>query len=322
TETGEDLWKKKTENWASSGMRVPPIPDEKNIYFGYDDGVLYALDKKTGEEKWQYDVGGTIYARPLLLEGNLYFGTSAGKIYSVDTQTGEKIWETMIHPDIFFLNFLHEEGKIALLWCDSPPDERQERTAVSFSVLDVETGEMKWTTTWETQEVMSWPIAAFNTLFITIGKELRALDFDTGQTKWNFMSKNAFYPKLSIKENFLLASEGKYFYAKADTSSSVYVINCETGERNWEYEAAGGIEKGTTSSGYLITVSSQHVTAAGIEKSTVSFVDESTGEEQGSIVIKEGEIVDQPVVSDGNLFYITTKDQKGNSYIYKLKWKD
>ena len=52
------------------------------------------------------------------------------------------------------------------------------------------------------------------------------------------------------------------------------------------------------------------------------FIDVQTGEEQGRVMIKEGEAVVSQIVSEGDTFYITTRGQSGDSYIYKLLFEE
>lgn len=44
---------------------------------------LYALDGKTGAEKWSYRTGGGIYSTPAIgRDGTVYVGSNDGKVYA------------------------------------------------------------------------------------------------------------------------------------------------------------------------------------------------------------------------------------------------
>ena len=65
------------------------------VYFGADDGMLYALDAGTGEPK--LGTGGVffpaeapIWSTPMVENGVVYFGTMDGILYGVG-ETGGKI---------------------------------------------------------------------------------------------------------------------------------------------------------------------------------------------------------------------------------------
>ena len=322
TATGEVHWKKETESWCSSGMRVPPIEDDKNIFFGYDDGNLYSVDKKTGEENWRFNVNGTLYATPLLERDMLYFATSDGKVYAVDKDSGIKKWDTTISPDIFFLNLLYEGENIALLWCEYKPGEGKERGATHITAFDTKTGQRQWDIRWDTNETISWPITGFMKLFVTVGAELRALDFRTGESVWSYKSGTVLYPALEINGDTLFASDTESSGEGASAPHNIYAFHCETGKKLWEYKTSAGIGHPFIITDNLLCSSSRVKDNVDVERSYVFFVDVRTGEEKGRVMIKEGEAVVSQIVSEGNTFYVTTKGQNGDSYIYKLLFEE
>jgi len=51
------------------------------VYFGTDNGKVYAVDKN-GSKKWEYSTGGAVMtALAIGPDGTLYAGSSDGKIY-------------------------------------------------------------------------------------------------------------------------------------------------------------------------------------------------------------------------------------------------
>ncbi len=74
-----------------------PVLDETTLYVGSDRGILWALDQKTGEVRWHYEVGlipyrKGIFSTPALHEDSLYFGAYDGNVYCLDTATGNERW--------------------------------------------------------------------------------------------------------------------------------------------------------------------------------------------------------------------------------------
>ena len=49
--------------------------------FGSGDGRLYVLDLATGEERWRYDVGSSIYSSPAVVDGHVLFGAGDHVMY-------------------------------------------------------------------------------------------------------------------------------------------------------------------------------------------------------------------------------------------------
>ena len=47
---------------------------DATAFVGSNDFKLYAIDLKTGNEKWEYATGGGIFGGPKLYDGTVYFG--------------------------------------------------------------------------------------------------------------------------------------------------------------------------------------------------------------------------------------------------------
>lgn len=103
-ETGSLLWRKNYGNRFKSshpywGHATSPFADSDRVYvhFGTDDeGALFALNAKTGEEIWRQGNDGASYSSPLLVEIN---GVSQivewnhNAVVGVESATGRKLWE-------------------------------------------------------------------------------------------------------------------------------------------------------------------------------------------------------------------------------------
>jgi outer membrane protein assembly factor BamB len=88
---GEQLWRFETGGTVSS---VPWYnPRNKIVYFGCDDGKLYAIDALTGKVRWTYKTKGTIVHPPAYHDGVLLFTSSENRIYGLDADTGRWRWQ-------------------------------------------------------------------------------------------------------------------------------------------------------------------------------------------------------------------------------------
>ena len=83
-----EYWKFKTgaEVWSS------PAISGGVVYFGSNDGYLYALDSQSGQEKWKVKTGGWVRSSPAISEGVVFFGSYDGYLYALDSQSGQEKW--------------------------------------------------------------------------------------------------------------------------------------------------------------------------------------------------------------------------------------
>ena len=108
-ETGRTLWKYEARldqtistvccGWLNRGVAL----GEGRVYLGRLDGVLVALDQRTGKEVWRTRVGDwrkgyTITAAPLYYDGLVVTGVSGGefsirgRVQAYDATTGKLVW--------------------------------------------------------------------------------------------------------------------------------------------------------------------------------------------------------------------------------------
>jgi outer membrane protein assembly factor BamB len=52
------------------------------IYFGGEDGYVYALDRTSGTKLWDVTLGGATQSSPAIADGMLYIGCDDGKLYA------------------------------------------------------------------------------------------------------------------------------------------------------------------------------------------------------------------------------------------------
>jgi outer membrane protein assembly factor BamB len=64
------------------------------IYFGSEDGTVYALDARTGAVRWTFRASGAVKAALALSGGNLFFGSYGGRVYSIRASDGRQVWST------------------------------------------------------------------------------------------------------------------------------------------------------------------------------------------------------------------------------------
>ncbi len=89
---------------ARGRIRVTPVTDDNNLYFGAGDDKFYCLNKLTGQKVWDYTFGEKCensdgkaiagsHSSPTLDGTKLYLGTICGKVMCLDAKRGGRIWQ-------------------------------------------------------------------------------------------------------------------------------------------------------------------------------------------------------------------------------------
>jgi outer membrane protein assembly factor BamB len=88
--TGKTIWKRDLPGRAESS----PVVIDRTVYFGCEDGGLYALSTISGNVRWVAQLGGPIKAAPAYYGGRLYVGDYGGYMNAVDAKSGKVIWQS------------------------------------------------------------------------------------------------------------------------------------------------------------------------------------------------------------------------------------
>lgn len=142
------------EKWkysaSKNGIYGAPAVANGLVFFGDLDGIFFALDAKSGEEKWKFKTTNIIHSSPTVSGGTVYIGGMDGYFYALDAQTGAENWSFRTAP------------------APLPPGENP-------SPLDIDHG------------VWSPPVMADGIIYFgTFGEQLYALNAATGEELWEF----------------------------------------------------------------------------------------------------------------------------------------
>jgi outer membrane protein assembly factor BamB len=88
--TGKTIWKRSLPSRAESS----PIVIGRSVYFGCEDGNLYALSTVNGNVRWATGLGGAVKSAPAYYGGKLFVGDYGGYMNAVDAESGELVWQS------------------------------------------------------------------------------------------------------------------------------------------------------------------------------------------------------------------------------------
>lgn len=88
--TGKTIWKRDLPGRAESS----PLVIDRTVYFGVENGELFAMSTGRGQVRWSTPLGGAIKAAPAYYGGKLFVGDYGGHMNAVDAKTGELVWQS------------------------------------------------------------------------------------------------------------------------------------------------------------------------------------------------------------------------------------
>jgi len=220
-------WKFQSENPGYFHIlpKSAPVIDDERVYFGADNGVMWALNQSDGSVAWSYKTlfgAGMkrIFSSPALARGHVYFGAYDGNFYALDAKTGAKRW-------------IYREAD----WIGSSPCVAEDlglvfvglefglwRKQGGIAALDLQTGEKRW---WQHEESLthSSPTYSKRANIVVVGSSngaIFAYDAKTGKRWWTYNTSGA------VRAGFALDEErGVVCFGSED--KNIYVLDIRTG---------------------------------------------------------------------------------------------
>lgn len=204
---------------AKSGgsINCTPTIQEGTLYFGACDHYFYAVDAKTGKEKWRFKANGMFLANfPVICNDVIFVCCSDGHLYALSL-TGKEIWRFRTDGPMF----------------GSKPSIANDRIYFGsydgyVRCIDAGTGKDIWK--FRTGgEISSSP--AFHEGKIFIGSydgNFYCLESRTGKEIWRFKTGAEI-----MNEQYSMVYKGRVYFSSFD--NYLYAVNINTGEEAWRF---------------------------------------------------------------------------------------
>ncbi len=219
------------------------------VYEGGTDGVLYALDRKTGALEWKFAAGDRIVSSPAVTAGIVYFLSYDGNLYAVDAKRGALRWKFATGGERrFAAKHLHGSKPVAETMPDpwdcylSSPAVWKGTVYFGSSdtyvyAVDAKSGALRWK--FKTGGVVhASPALSGGTLYIgSWDTYFYALDAATGAEKWRFKTGDDenIHNQTGIQASAAVADGTVYFGSR---DSHVYALDAATGAERWAFATA------------------------------------------------------------------------------------
>jgi eukaryotic-like serine/threonine-protein kinase len=117
--------------WA---IQSSPAVADGTVYFGCHDSNVYAVDAKTGKQKWFYSTKGSwVNNSAAVYDGKVVFGTSIpGLLHAVDAKTGAEVFSLDTKFPVFAWNAI-ADGMLYFSTVDA-----------TFAAVDLKTKKPAW----------------------------------------------------------------------------------------------------------------------------------------------------------------------------------
>ena len=239
--SGASLWSFAT----ADAVRSTPTISDGVVYVGSNDHHLYALDAASGELHWKIDTGDLVQYKPAVSDGIVLLSVrsrGAHQLHAHDAKSGEQIWaaETPIAFD----------SQTAPMVAGSQVYVTS--VAGDLTALSTGTGEVVWTFRPDSDSYAS-PVAAEGRIFVAAGREIYALDEESGRMIW----KQDFYWKPVDNDRGVPALvEGDAVYVS--TGETVFSLDAATGETLWSFHLAGAVNSPAVFAQGFLFLASNH----------------------------------------------------------------
>jgi len=283
-----------------------PVYHDGVLYFGGDDGNVYAVSAADGRQIWKRRTGGPVPSTPAIADDTLYVGSYDGRFYALDSRTGATRWKFATDGERRFeakgLHGMQPKNQTIPdafdVYLSSPVVAAG---AVYFGsgdgnvyALDAASGALRWK--FRTGDVVhASPAYADGVVFFgSWDSYFYAVDAASGREKWRFHGGEdpLIHNQVGFQSSPAVANGVVYTGCR---DSNLYALDAVTGKEKWRYNASGS---------WVITspaVSHGMVVAGTSDSSLYLVLDAETGK---PVVQKQGNayIFASPSVADGVVY--------------------
>lgn len=177
--TGRVCWRHQT----TASVRHAAACWQEGVYAVTITGDVICLQAATGELRWSYSLGEPscrwVLSAPLACHGRIYAGVSSALV-ALDAGNGRVIWRRQdFGVDDWISSYASPaatEDRIVVAFYTQP---------TSLAVLDAATGQTVWQLPGvKANSMYATPVIGEGVLFAVSGAAVRALDLDTGASRW------------------------------------------------------------------------------------------------------------------------------------------
>ena len=258
-------WKFATGNRVISS----PVISGTALYFGGDDGNVYAVDSETGRQIWKTKTRGPVPATPAVVNGTLYVGSYDGNFYALNADTGALKWKFATGGERRF----EAKGLHGM-------QPKNQTIADSFDIF------------------LSSPVVVDGSVYFGSGDgNVYALDANSGELRWKFKTGDVVHASPAFADGVVfVGSWDSYFYA----------IDAKNGKEKWRFhggeDALMHNQVGFQSSPAVV----DGVVYTGCRDAQLYALEAESGKEKWKIDNQLSWVITSPAVVGGKVYFATS----------------
>lgn len=244
--------------------------DGNNLYFGNSLGYCKAVDKNTGELRWQYKTGAMLFSRPAVCDKYIILPTSDKRLVWLDKKSGKARWQyeadgPYVADGVVSGGILYQGGyktfqawdvkRHRLLWhydsinnyCQAAPvvdggDVIFGAWDTRLRSLDRRTGALRWQ--WDNGRTVNLyspgnvvpVVTPGHVVIVAPDRFTTAVDRHSGTQLWREKNEN------KVRESLGCSADGKVAYAKTMDGELVAMSTGDQYELLWKVDLGFGYE--------------------------------------------------------------------------------
>lgn len=254
---------------TGDGVVSSPTYSDGIIYFGADDGSIYAVDAATGRQVWKHTTGGPAPSSPAIAGGMLYAASYDGRFYALNARTGVTRWKFSTGGERRF----EARGLHGL----------RPATQTIADPFDI---------------YLSSPTVADGVVYFGSGDgNIYALDAASGALRWKYQTGDVVHASPAVSESVVyVGSWDSYFYA----------IDARTGALKWRFHGGEdpavhnqvGFQSSAAVAGGTVYV--------GCRDSNLYALDATSGTQRWRFSTNSSWVITSPAVHEGRVYFATS----------------
>jgi outer membrane protein assembly factor BamB len=227
---------------------------KETVFLGRN--LVFALNAKTGEQIWSFEIDGNIFSSPCIAQGMIIVGSMNNSVWAIDIkghlkwvfETQGEIWSSpsfngewiFIGSDDGFLYCLNLDGKIqwrTKLNCkirsSSPCLSYDNRIFIgthsgALYCLNQSDGTIRWNKQIAKPILSSAAVLKDKVFFASSDKKIYCSNYNTGSKIWEFETGDRIWSSPAITED-----DEVLFFGSLD--SHIYGLDISTGNQIWKF---------------------------------------------------------------------------------------